>query len=81
MASLTTWIAHRLKHWTLSSARRVIPFMSERRRAVLRRLVCMRGSSHVAVADALQISRWTVASYRQQLGIDRTAAAIHGAQR
>ena len=50
---------------------RLLPFISERRRAMLRRLVSMGDSSHVAVAEALNISRWTVATYRHQLGIDR----------
>lgn len=51
---------------------RLIPYLSERRREILRQLVTLGGSSHVAVAKQLNISRWTVAAYRQQLGIDRS---------
>jgi hypothetical protein len=57
---------------------RLLPFVSERRRMLLHRLVGLSGSSHVAVAEALHISRWTVAAYRHQLGIDRAPASIHG---
>jgi hypothetical protein len=60
---------------------RLLPFFSERRRALLRRLVTMGDSSHVAVAEALDISRWTVATYRHQLGIDRAPAAVRGRTR
>jgi FixJ family two-component response regulator len=51
----------------------LLPQFSGRHRAVLHRLVNLRDSSHVAVAEALHISRWTVAAYRRQLGIDLTA--------
>jgi hypothetical protein len=54
---------------------RLVPFVSERRRAVLRQVVTLREASHVAVAEALHISRWTVATYRHQLGIDRVSTA------
>jgi hypothetical protein len=47
----------------------LLPLTSHRRRPLLRRLIELEGDSHVAVADALGISRWTVASYRRQLGI------------
>jgi uncharacterized Zn finger protein (UPF0148 family) len=57
---------------------RLFPFISERRRTLLHQLVSLRHSSHVAVADALHISRWTVATYRRQLGIDRVPASMHG---
>ena len=57
---------------------RLFPFVSERRLHMLRKLVGMRDSSHVAVAESLQISRWTVAAYRQQLGIDRVPASMNG---
>lgn len=57
---------------------RLFPFVSERRLAMLGQLVNMRDSSHVAVADALHISRWTVAAYRNQLGIDRVQASMNG---
>ena len=60
---------------------RLLPFFSGRRRALLRRLVSMGDSSHVAVAEALDISRWTVATYRHQLGIDRAPVAIRGRNR
>lgn len=53
---------------------RLFPFISERRLALLHQLVSLRDSSHVAVAEALHISRWTVATYRHQLGIDRVPA-------
>ncbi len=49
----------------------LIPVLSAPRRALLHQLVALRDSSHVAVAEALHISRWTVAAYRRQLGIDR----------
>ena len=57
---------------------RLFPFASERRLTMLRQLVNMRDSSHVAVAEALNISRWTVAAYRSQLGIDRVPASMNG---
>ena len=57
---------------------RLFPFISERRRAILHQLVCLRDTSHVAVAEALHISRWTVATYRQQLGIDRVPGPRNG---
>lgn len=49
----------------------MMPVSAYRRSAMLRRLVAMDSLSHVAVADALSISRWTVASYRRQLGIGK----------
>ncbi len=57
---------------------RLFPFISERRRTLLHQLVSLRDSSHVAVAEALHISRWTVATYRHQLGIDRVPVSMHG---
>lgn len=60
---------------------RLLPFVSERRRALLHQLVSLRNSSHVAVAEALHISRWTVATYRHQLGIDRVPASLTGGRR
>jgi hypothetical protein len=60
---------------------RLFPFMSERRRRLLHQLVNLRNSSHVAVAEELHISRWTVAAYRHQLGIDRVPASVNGRQR
>jgi FixJ family two-component response regulator len=49
---------------------RLLPFVSAQRRALLRELVALRGLSHVDAAEALNISRWTVATYRSALGID-----------
>lgn len=60
---------------------RLLPFISERRRVLLRQLVGLKDSSHVAVARALHISRWTVATYRHQLGIDRVPGATRGSNR
>jgi hypothetical protein len=51
----------------------LLPFVSARRLLVLRRLVGLTGSSHIAAGEELGISRWTVATYRRQLGIDRGA--------
>lgn len=51
---------------------RLLPRVSARRDAVLRQLVAMSDVSHVAAAEALGISRWTVATYRHDLGLDRT---------
>jgi hypothetical protein len=56
-------------------ASQLVPFASPRRRLLLRRLVGLRDSSHVAAGEALNISRWTVATYRRQLGIDRQTAS------
>ena len=50
-------------------AARIVPFVADRRRAMLSKLVTMNDLSHVAVAKRLNVSRWTVAAYRQQLGI------------
>ena len=54
---------------------RVIPIASPRRQELLRRLVALRDRSHVEAAQAIGISRWTVASYRSQLGIERPRRA------
>ena len=57
---------------------RLLPFVSPMRRVMLRRLIALRESSHIAAAEALGISRWTVATYRRQLGIVQDhAAATH----
>ncbi len=56
-------------------AARLVPVTPARRRQLLQQLVAMRGYSHVAAAEALNISRWTVATYRSQLGIERNPAA------
>jgi hypothetical protein len=52
-----------------------------RRIDVLRRLVALDRVSHVAAAVALGLSRWTVATYRRDLGIDRVAAAYSTPER
>ena len=51
---------------------RLVPFVSARRHELLRQLVALGDCSHIAAAEALNISRWTVATYRQLLGFDRT---------
>ena len=56
-------------------ASRLVPVVSPKRRQLLRQLVTLRGHSHVAAAQALHISRWTVATYRSQLGIERATVA------
>lgn len=53
----------------------LLPSVSARRKVLLRQLVELGDCSHVAAAETLSISRWTVATYRQLLGIDRTPAA------
>jgi hypothetical protein len=53
----------------------LVPFVSSRRRLVLRRLVGLRGRSHIAAGAALNVSRWTIATYRRQLGIERATAS------
>jgi hypothetical protein len=50
----------------------LLPFVSPMRRLMLRRLIALRDSSHIAAAEALSISRWTVATYRRQLRINST---------
>jgi hypothetical protein len=52
----------------------LLPSVSPRRRLLLRQLVDLRDHSHVAAAEELHISRWTVATYRQLLGIERDSA-------
>ena len=54
---------------------RLLPFVTAPRRALLCRLVALRDLSHVDAAEALYISRWTVATYRAQLGIDRHSSS------
>lgn len=49
----------------------LLPFISSSRRALLHQLVALRDLSHVDAAETLSISRWTVATYRSQLGIER----------
>jgi hypothetical protein len=52
----------------------LVPFVSSRRRLLLRRLVGLSDRSHVAAGQVLNISRWTIATYRHQLGIERATA-------
>lgn len=52
----------------------LLPFVSTQRRQLLRELVELRDSSHVAAGKVLNISRWTVAALRVQLGIERRPA-------
>jgi hypothetical protein len=49
----------------------LVPFASPRRRLLLRRLVALGDRSHIAAGEALNVSRWTIATYRRQLGIGR----------
>ena len=53
-------------------SRQLLPFASPRRRLVMRQLVGLGGQSHIAAGEALNVSRWTVATYRRQLGIERS---------
>ena len=53
----------------------LLPPAYRRRIEVLRRLVALDRASHVAAADALGLSRWTIATYRRDLGIDQPAGA------
>jgi hypothetical protein len=52
----------------------LLPFVTPRRRSLLRQLVGLGDRSHVAAGEALHISRWTIATYRRQLGIERAPA-------
>ncbi len=52
----------------------LLPFVSTQRRLLLRELVGLQDSSHVAAGKVLNISRWTVAALRVQLGIERRPA-------
>lgn len=52
----------------------LLPFISPRRRLLLRQLVGLSDRSHVAAGEALHISRWTIATYRRQLGVERAPA-------
>jgi hypothetical protein len=51
----------------------LVPFVSQQRRLVLRRLAGLGDRSHIAAGEMLNVSRWTIATYRRQLGIDRHA--------
>ena len=54
----------------------LLPFVSARRRLLFRQLIGLNDMSHVAAAKALNVSRWTVATYRRQLGIDRAPDSL-----
>ena len=59
----------------------LLPPAYRRRIEVLRRLVALDRVSHVAAAEALGLSRWTVATYRRDLGIGQVAAAYSRPER
>ncbi|MGD9701848.1 MAG: hypothetical protein AB7Q42_18620 [Acidimicrobiia bacterium] len=59
----------------------LLPAAYRRRVEILRRLVALDRASHVAAAEALGLSRWTVATYRRDLGLDQTAAAYSRPER
>lgn len=52
----------------------LLPFVSTQRRVLLRELVGLQDSSHVTAGRVLNISRWTVAALRAQLGIEQRPA-------
>jgi hypothetical protein len=52
----------------------LLPPAYRRRVPLLRQLVALERASHIAAAEALGLSRWTVATYRRDLGLDRTAS-------
>lgn len=54
----------------------LLPCVSARRRLLLRQLVGLGHMSHVAAGDALHLSRWTIATYRRQLGTERGPPSI-----
>lgn len=58
----------------------LLPAMTPRREALLHGLVALGDISHVAAAEALGISRWTVATYRGQLGLDKFDRSPAGPQ-
>ena len=49
--------------------RRLVPPAYRRRARLLARLVELGPVPHVVAADKLGLSRWTVATYRRQLGV------------
>ena len=59
----------------------LLPPAYRRRIELLRRLVALDRVSHVAAAQALGLSRWTVATYRRDLGIDHVAAGYSRPER
>ena len=54
----------------------VLPFVSARHRLLLRQLIGLNDLSHVAAGAALNVSRWTVATYRRQLGTERAPDSL-----
>jgi hypothetical protein len=50
----------------------LVPFATPSHRLILRRLVGLGDCSHIAAGKALNLSRWTIAAYRRQLGIGRS---------
>ena len=54
----------------------LLPFVSVRRRLLLRQLIGLNDMSHVAAGEALNVSRWTIATYRRQLGTDRSPHSL-----
>ena len=56
----------------------LLPFVSARRRLLLRQLVGLDDMSHTAAAKVLDVSRWTIATYRRQLGTERAPHALTG---
>ena len=54
----------------------LLPFVSVRRRLMLRQLVGLNEMSHIAAGEALNVSRWTIATYRRQLGTDRSPQSL-----
>jgi hypothetical protein len=53
----------------------LLPAGYRRRGDVLRRLVELGDVAHVSAADTLGLSRWTVATYRRDLGLERTSSS------
>ena len=53
----------------LTLAKGLVPPIYRRRASVVRRLIELQHLSHVAAAAELRLSRWTVASYRKDLGL------------
>jgi hypothetical protein len=54
----------------------LLPFVSARRRLLLRQLIGLNDMSHIAAGEALSVSRWTIATYRRQLGIERAPRSL-----
>jgi hypothetical protein len=54
----------------------LLPFVSARRRSLLRQLIGLDHMSHIAAGEALNVSRWTISTYRRQLGIRRAPNSL-----